>query len=358
MTIPFRLRPALVGAATLMFLLALAASTARADVVVHQLGAKQQQMASAEDFWTPERKREAKPMPVPKLAPPKAGEEAGSGAQRSLSQGPAADGKPIYIDGQEPTMGPLARKGHKGHKGHKGKDKLPKHPKFKTGPVPPSLYGSAPIRNEGKLYMAFGQKLFVCTATVVASKTHTVIFTAGHCIYNKKLGFASRVAFFPASFGGYNAHGFWAGTRIITNGQWVHRTNEKFDYAAIKMAGPQGPIGSVVGESGLALNAGRRHRELALGYPNNLGGTQVMWACASRLIGDDPFDHGRGKKNIAIGCNMSHGCSGGGWQITRKGRFYVNSVSSYFYATKRFNNILFGPYLTKHARKVVRRAAR
>jgi len=356
MTIPFRLRPALLGAAALMLVLAAGASTAHANIVVHEIGAKQQQMASAEDFWTKERKQEAKPMPTPKLTPPKSAERTAGGAQAPLSlpRGPVSDGKPIYIEGQEPTIGPLARK--KGHKGKK--DKLPKHPKFKTGPVPPSLYGAAPIRNEGKLYMSFGQKFFTCSATVVASKTHTVIFTAGHCIFNKKLGFADRVAFFPASFGGQNQHGFWLGTRIITNGQWVKKKNEKFDYAAIKMAGPQGPIGSVVGESGLALNAGRRHRELALGYPNNLGGTQVMWACASRLIGDDPYDHGRGKKNIAIGCNMSHGCSGGGWQITRKGRYYVNSVSSYFYETKRFNNILFGPYLTKHARRVVSSAAR
>ena len=96
------------------------------------------------------------------------------------------DGKPIYLEGQEPTIGPLARS-----------RKLPKHPKFKSAAVPTNLYPQAPIRSNGKLFMAFGEKLFSCSATVIPSGTHKVILTAGHCIFNKKRGFADRVAFIP-----------------------------------------------------------------------------------------------------------------------------------------------------------------
>ena len=55
---------------------------------------------------------------------------------------------------------------------------------------------------------------------------------------------------------------------------------------------------------------------------------------------------------------MSFGASGGSWEIRRKKRYYVNSVTSYFYARKRFRNILFGPVLTKKTRKVIKRAGR
>jgi V8-like Glu-specific endopeptidase len=292
--------------------------------------------------------REAKPLPVPSVSP-SAGDAAGEVRRPDsalTSRTGAAAGKPVYLEGQEPTIGPLARS-----------RKLPKHPKFKSGPVPTALYPQAPIRSNGKLFMAFGEKLFTCSATVIPSGSHKVILTAGHCIFNKKRGFADRVAFIPGYFAAHAAHGFWVGRDVVTNGEWVHKTNEKFDYAAVRVYGPQGAVGKVVGESGLAINAGRRHRELALGYPFNRGRTEIMWACASRLIGEDPFDHGRGKKNIAIGCDMSHGSSGGSWEIRRKGRYYVNSVTSYFYASPRFDKILFGPYLTKHARKVIHRAS-
>ena len=344
-----RVRPVLLVAALAAALTLTAASSAQASSVVeHTLTDSGTQYRSAMDFWTKERLREAKPMPLPEMQAPTGAARADGPVPSKASSGGGA--KPIYMEGQAPTIGPLARQAEK-------RNKLPKHPKFRSGAVPVAAYGAAPFRSNGKLYMKFGAKLYTCSATVVPSKTHTVILTAGHCIFNKKQGgFATQVVFFPGYFGGRTRHGFWVGTKIVTNGEWTKRTNEKFDYAAIKTAGPQGPIGSVVGESGLALNAGRRHKELTLGYPNNLGKTQVMWGCSSRLIGDDPYNHGRGKKNIAIGCNMSHGCSGGSWEIKRHKRFYVNSVSSYFYKTKRFNNILFGPYLTKHAKKVVHRA--
>ncbi len=349
MTAPFRVRVALflVPVVGVVVMLAAAAPAGAASVVEHQLsGSAQAGYRSAREFWTPRRLEAAKPMQMPSVDVP-AGQSGVTGPTPP-SRARGADGKPEYIEGQEPTVGPLARAAER--------NKLPKHPKIKSAAVPPALYGVAPIRSNGKLYMAYGKKLYSCSATVVPSKTHTVILTAGHCIFNKKQRFADNVAFIPGYFGGRSAHGFWGGIKIVTNGQWVKRTNEKYDYAAIKVAGPQGRIGNVVGEAGLAINAGRHNAELALGYPNNRGRTQVMWSCRSRLIGDDPFNRGKGKKNLAIGCDMSHGCSGGSWEVKRKGRYYVNSVSSYFYDTPRFNNILFGPYLTGHAKKVVHRA--
>ncbi len=344
-------RWALAALAASIALAALCAAPARA-VVSHELGGG---YGSVHHFWTKERMREAKPMRAPALPPPAPADRS---ALSAASGGEEHDGKPTYLAGSAPTRGPLAqaarhRRKHK-HKHHN----VPRHPKVKSGPVPPALYTRAPFRSSGKLYMQFPDGLYSCSATVVHSKTHSTILTAGHCVYNKGQGFATQIAFVPGYFAGRAPHGFWVGAKTVTNAQWVKHRNQKYDYAAIRVGGPQGPVGKVVGESGVALNAGRHHHEVTLGYPNNLGGTNILWACLSKLIGDDPYDRDPGRKNIAIACNMSHGCSGGGWQFGRHGHWYVNSVSSYFYKTKRFRHILFGPYLTDRARKVISKAQR
>jgi hypothetical protein len=277
-------------------------------------------------------------MPMPKLSRVEAAR---------LARAPEDTGRPVYLEGQEPTVGPLAR------------GKAPaKNPKFTTGAVPGQYYGSPPFRSNGRLFMNFNGQAYTCSASVVPSKSHQVILTAGHCIFNRKRGFADGVAFIPGSFAGTGASGGWFGTKIVTTKQWVKKDNEKLDYAAIKVAGPQGKIGNVVGESGLALNAPGKKKILALGYPSNLTRSAAMWACISGLKGRDPFLKGKGKSPLAIGCNMSFGASGGSWEILRKKRWYVNSVTSYFYAVPRFRNILFGPYLTKKARKTIKKASR
>ena len=225
--------------------------------------------------------------------------------------------------------------------------------------MPPAYYSRGPFRSNGKIYMRFGEKFYTCSATVVPSRSHQVILTAGHCIFDKKRGFADDVAFIPAAYGQNIPYGFWLGTKIVTTRQWVKSKSRKNDYAAIKVVSRRGAVGNVVGEIGLALNADiKKQKVLALGYPSNLGGAQIMWGCYSRILGRDPFLRRKGgKRPIAMGCNMSYGCSGGSWAIQRpNGRYYVNSVSSYFYTPDRYKNLLFGPYLGKKTKGVIAQA--
>ncbi len=345
MSSSFRVRLAALSI-PLVALVAMAFAASARAVVSHRIS--HESPRSVKRFWTPKRMEEAQPLPTPVAQP--------QGAPQPLSHSARSGngaGRPIYLKGQAPQKGRLA------HSARRRNHSVPRNPKVKSGPVPPLFYGMPPARHNGKLYIKFGQSLYSCSATVIPSRTHTVILTAGHCIFDRRHGFADQLLFVPAYYRGKAPYGVWAGQKIVTNRQWVRHANQKYDYAAVKVGGLKGPVGSVVGESGLALNAGRHHRhELALGYPDNLGGTEIMWACVSRLLGDDPYDHGPGRKNLAIACNMSHGCSGGSWEFRRRHRYYVNSVTSYFYATKRFKNILFGPYLTKHAHRLVHRANR
>jgi hypothetical protein len=326
--------------ATVVALTGLAATSgaAQAGTVAHDLRTPSQAAAS-ERPWPEKRLREAKPMPMPKLKPSE---------KRGLARASADPaGEPLFLEGQDPTVGPLAARPPS------------RNPKFKSGAVPAAYYAARPFRTNGKLFANFNGQLYTCSATVVPSRSHQVILTAGHCIHDpKRGGFADAVAFVPGYFAGYSPNGGWIGTRVVTTGQWTKRRNEKYDYAAIKLAGPQGKIGNVVGESGLALGVRRKKKLLALGYPSNLGGAQAMWSCFSGVKGRDPFLKGGGKDAIGIGCNMSFGASGGSWELRRKGRWYVNSVTSYFYAVPRFRNILFGPVLGKKTKKVIKKASR
>jgi hypothetical protein len=318
--------------------LAMTAGAAEAGTVTHDLRAPSPAQASERPL-SEKRMREAKPMPMPKLTP---------GEKRGLARASAnPKGDPLFLEGQDPTVGALAARPPK------------RNPKFSSGAVPAPYYVARPFRSNGKLFASFNGQLYTCSATVIPSRSHQVILTAGHCIHDpKRGGFADAVAFVPGYFAGYSSNGGWVGKKIVTTGQWAKRRNEKYDYAAIKLAGPQGKIGNVVGESGLALDVRRKKKLVALGYPSNLGGAEVMWSCISGVKGRDPFLKGGGKDAIGIGCNMSFGASGGSWELRRKGRWYVNSVTSYFYAVPRFRNILFGPVLGKKTRKVINKASR
>ncbi len=297
---------------------------APAQALVHKVGNGRY----TKEFWTKKRMRKAKPMPAQAVAP----SEAPDGLKK---------------------LQPLARAAKHKHGHEHGDHNVPRHPHVTSGAVPHGLYSRPPFRSTGKLYMKFANGLYSCSATVIKSKSHSTILTAGHCIHGKGRGYATAVAFVPSYFAGSGPHGLWFGLKLATTRQWVKHENQKYDYAAVRLGGPSPNLGKLTGELHVATNAGRHHKELALGYPNNLGGTEIMWACFSKLIGDDPYDRGPGRKSIAIACNMLHGCSGGPWEFKRKHRWYVNSVSSYFYDTKRFRRILFGPYFTKRIRRVI-----
>jgi hypothetical protein len=195
---------------------------------------------------------------------------------------------------------------------------------------------------------------FSCSATVLDSANGRVIMTAGHCVYDPQLGrFARQLSFVPAYDDGATPFGQWQWTSLITTRPWV-RGNSNFDYAAIKLAKVNGqPVEAVVGGRALKTNVARRQPYSAFGYPANLGGGENMWTCSSGYAGRDPRPFGQGKAAIAMGCDMKQGASGGGWI---NGAGYLVSVTSFGYENQP--NLVYGPYLTVSARKLVKRLGR
>ena len=228
-------------------------------------------------------------------------------------------------------------------------------PSFLSGEVTAPM--TPPNNTNGRLFgvlKGFGQ--FSCSATSIDSRSGTVILTAGHCLYEPRLGsFAKRVAFVPAYTDGQAPFGAWAASKLVVTRAWARHANSNFDFAAVALRkGSNGEtIEGTVGGRKLGLNAPVRQNYAAYGYPANLMAAERMWACGSPYAGRDPRPFRVGKAPVAIGCDMTGGASGGGW-IGESGSLV--SVSSFGY--RRYPDLLFGPRLGAAAAKVVKRAAR
>lgn len=224
---------------------------------------------------------------------------------------------------------------------------------FLSGPiVDPSV---APLPTNGKLFGKIrGLGRYECSATVVDTAGDSTIFTAGHCVYDPFIGrFASKLLFVPAYNRGTEPLGRFAGRVVETTRQWVRSVNSNFDYAAIglRKRNDGATVETVAGAVSILAKGPRRGDYTAYGYPANRGDGQVMWGCDSGYAGDDPRPLPRGPKPIGIGCDMKAGASGGSW-LNATGRLV--SVTSFGYREEP--ELVYGPYLTNKATKLVSRA--
>lgn len=225
-------------------------------------------------------------------------------------------------------------------------------PPFESFAVPdPS---APPLPAHGKLFgVMSGLGGFECSATVVTSGTRSVVFTAGHCVYEPRSRVAARrLAFVPAYDAGARPFGRWTASEARTTSEWMRKENFDFDYATLTMRPRDGRrIQDVVGGRPLATETPRDQIYNAIGYPSNFANAQRMWACRGGYAGDDPRPIPGGPPPIGMGCDMTTGASGGGW-VDDLGRLV--SVSSFGYP--RRPGFLYGPYLKPRAAALIARS--
>ena len=202
---------------------------------------------------------------------------------------------------------------------------------------------------------------YVCSATVVSSNSHSLAWTAGHCVNDAEFGggFATKWTFVPGYRNGERPYGEWPAEQLLTTHGWRQNVNVRVDLGAAVLArdGSGRGIEDVVGGRGIAFDAPRQAQYTAFGYPAmptllhpEFDGER-LYSCKSPLTGgDDP--PGSGPDPLEIECEMSGGASGGGWVIDG-GR--VSSVTSYGYAGDIFH--LYGPYQGETARELYNEAS-
>jgi hypothetical protein len=203
-----------------------------------------------------------------------------------------------------------------------------------------------PARSHGKVFLTLGGTDYECSGTSVRAPAENVVWTAGHCVFDKPslVGaprFASNWMFAPGYRNGKRKFGRWVATGLTTTVQWSNCgltscSNFPHDLGAANVAKLGGKtLQDRVGGRRIQFDGPRDRTYKAIGYPAEGGfNGERMWGCRSPYSGSDSGN----PPPMRITCDMTGGSSGGGWIAGGK----LASVVSYGYESEP--NRLYGPY--------------
>ncbi len=331
--------------------------------------------ATVAAYWTPQRMASAIPRVINPGAP-------SARAGRVL----APAGPPMLVAGNEPGQAPGSPMRLTGAAPQRaeplGHEAFSYPYPFSRQQVFPIAFFSGgywryPFSTIGKLYFTLGTSDYVCSATSVTSGeggNQSLVLTAGHCVSSGDGVWATNVLFSPghrdnatpAALAYSVASPRWPAYSLLTTTEWHNNGNLKRDFAMIivrRRVSDGTPLGSVAGTQGLAWDYTDIQHYHSLGYPaatlgvwpNTVFNGQRQWACQSsyarRVTEYNPS--APGPAPIAIGCDMTGGCSGGGWIMGfndgvttgfQANGGYLNSVNSFRWINPSQPRALHGPY--------------
>ena len=293
--------------------------------------------SAVRDYWTQARMRHADPVTVeapasPAAVPPAA--ESGPPAYVPPAAAAAADGTGSAELQRGAAAGTTSAK------------------RLATPVLDPAGKGT---RAHGKVFFTVKGGTapgdYVCSGTAINSFNKSVVWTAGHCVYDTQDGGGKSVNFMfvPAYANGLDPYGTWTAKELATTKQWK-RGSLQYDLGAAVMRRTDGrTLQSVVGARGIGFNQPRDQNYTAFGYPAlGIFNGENEYSCSSSNRGADS-PGGTGPATMAISCNMTGGSSGGGWVAGRT----LLSVTSYGYDSRP--DLLYGPYLSQTAKKLYKR---
>lgn len=317
-------------AATLLIFMAIAVGEASFAVAsgiwVPPLSAHQ-----AEQFWTPQRMREAKPLEVKRPSRP----------SPAASRAAARDRR-----GTAHRVAPEAAR-----------------PSLETTNFEQVSDPTAPeYRINGAIFLSFGIFGYGrCSGTAVNSGNQSVVFTAAHCVNSGGRDgrwFPGEWVFVPAYRYGQRPFGVFPARWLDTTKQWRRSGSENFDVAAA-VVGPNNRgelLGEAVGGAGIAWNLKARQTFDVHGYPAEepFDGETQRICRGVPFIGHDPRSFlFPGPLNLAVPCEVTGGASGGGWTIDGS---TLNGVTNYGYFDETTPD--YGAYFGKEVARLYGRAAK
>jgi len=211
------------------------------------------------------------------------------------------------------------------------------------GQLPRNRDLSYPHSTVGKVFAtnAAGQNL-ACSGTAVVSSNHSVVDTAGHCLYRYG-NWVHNVIFCPLYDKGTTPYGCWAARDLEVPSDWIDARPNDYHHdfgMAIVSSNSQGDLTNLVGGAGWAYNQPVSQPFYAYGYPAGYpfdGQTRQSCESSSGTI----WQHGGGTV-VSIPCNMTAGSSGGPWFIQISGNWYLNGHND-FTSSLQFGS-MFSPY--------------
>ncbi len=323
-----------------------------------------QSVAEVVAYWTPEHRASAQERLPVRTGGPKA-PGAGTAAAPGARQAPGGVA-PVAPRGRTPPRAADARPPGPPAPAAGAAPQFPPFNRDYEYPAPYTRYEvftesgayAYPYSVTGTLFFTQGATRYRCSATAVASENRSLVWTAGHCLNSGGSGgqpgvWSTNVLFVPGDKDRAAPYGMWAARAILSPAGWATQGQLEYDLGAILVypdaAG--GLLVDAVGGAGIAWNLSRLQHWHDFGYPSVApftGDRQIVCA-ASHAADDQPSGDPVGPPTVALGCDMTGGASGGGWQVAFGRDFpgapgYVNSVNSYKYIQPAMPEEMYGPY--------------
>jgi hypothetical protein len=283
-----------------------AKATAPASGAPKAVTAKQQR--AAESYWTNARMRRADE--------PAMNVKAGSHAHRR----PKAASKPVVVRGRAPTA-TAQRSAALRESSVSYAAAVATGEGYWTGSA-----GANPARMVGKLFYRMYKggvwKDYVCSGAIVAAENRSVVWTAGHCVFDTVSNrWADYFSFCP----GYNRtngcqYGTWTARLRDTTAQWRNTngcsdtatgtscTEPAYDYdvGALVMRPINGwTIQAWNGAHAIGFNSWTAYR-YAFGYPMNKDSGRSLYVCQGTNTVNASY-------HLVLPCTAGGGASGGPW---------------------------------------------
>ena len=187
-------------------------------------------------------------------------------------------------------------------------------------------------RRVGKMFYKFGKQNWVCSGAVVNSKKKNMVFTAAHCLWDKKKKWAKKVMFVPGYKKGKRPYGtYYAKLTAIPKRwkKWGGRSElPQADYGImlVKKVGGGKRIARRVGAYGLQWGRKFKRKYKATGYPAFRTGGGVQKSCKARGRKWKKYSNPKaGWGLVRMPCRaVTGGSSGGPW--LHKG--YINGQNA------------------------------
>lgn len=278
-------------------------------------------------YWTPERLRTAKELPMPiadetsttKKAPSTNADASSASGDGALPEVTGVMGQQLFsvAEGDDENVGkdlpvPNARLDKRIPNDMGSYNKYFSSSRL----VPITADTSYPYSTVGKLFFTIpGQGNFVCSASVLRPR---VVLTAGHCTHKGSGGsggFYTNFYFVPAYRDGAAPFQGWYPNYVMTTAAWANgggSVPNEADYSMFQMSdnyvsGAYTKIGSVTGYLGYQTQALASNHATLLGYPCNLDSCSKMHQ-VNAGNGDTVSPN-----NVEYGSDMTGGSSGGPW---------------------------------------------
>jgi V8-like Glu-specific endopeptidase len=197
-----------------------------------------------------------------------------------------------------------------------------------TAPLPKELVDKFPYKCAGKLLM-HNPKTGTDHSCTASSAGGRVVATAGHCVTPGREKFwYEKVLFIPQYYEGNAPAGKWPAVTILTTDEWWNNQYLGRDVAffTTPLNEDSKSLSEVVGAITPVFSKGRDFEAHLIGYPKNIGDTQVPIRSIGKIeMGDRSYN----PPTMAVNSAMTFGASGGPWIINGRNLYGTNSYINY-----------------------------